>query len=270
MFWVNGYVDPYYLKFATPKQSSMILGTSRSSLALCPSVFKKNGFENLFNYSFTISNSPWGEDYYNSIVQKLDTTKTDGLFILSVDPFSLSANPKEGIPHTILYDVKDVCKSPNWDYIWRYRVQPWKYLLQILKLERSSFCLHKDGWYENKRIWSADVEFVETKMKIEEYKLEFSEHKISDVRILYFEKTIQLLKQYGTIVMLRVPTSEPMVTLECNMFPDYDSVIENVAKRYGLRYLDFSKASSYRTFDGNHLIPEDAMLFSQQVCDSIL
>ena len=81
--WMNGFVDPHYLKFASPKQSSMILGTSRSSLGLCPEVFKENGFAEMYNYSFTIVESPWGEDYFESITRKLDTIrKMERLFLL--------------------------------------------------------------------------------------------------------------------------------------------------------------------------------------------
>ena len=273
VFWLNGHVDPHYLHFASPKQKSLVLGTSRSSLAVCPSIFEANGFKGVYNYSFTIAISPWGEDYYNSIMKKVDTTSFNSIFILSVDPFSIATelNGNEEIPHTMLASIDNVDKSPNWQYLTKHDVYPWKYLFTALHIQKPTFCLHNDGWYENLREWNKETEFLETKLKIEEYKRNFSNHKLSQERMSYLSKTIEFLRKHGDVFLIRIPTSKAMVALEEELFPMYDSVIQTFAKKQDIRYMDFSGESEhYRTFDGNHLIPEDALVFSQQLCDSLL
>jgi hypothetical protein len=53
----DGTSDDYYLKFSTPKQGSMILGTSRAKQGLIPSVLSEaieGGDVKLFNFSFTL------------------------------------------------------------------------------------------------------------------------------------------------------------------------------------------------------------------------
>ncbi len=273
-FWLDGYADPFYLHFASPQQNSLILGTSRSSLAICPFIFKKNGYEDVYNYSFTIAESPWGKDYYNSICRKLDTTKHNGLFIVSVDPFAVSSQindaGEEVIPHTMLAEIDNVAQSPNWAYIWKYNVQPWKNILYKMKIQTPSFRLHEDGWYENLRGWNIETEKQETDLKIREYKRGFKNNVISRSRLLYLRKTISFLKQYGSVYIVRIPTSPAMYELENQQFPHFDSIIHIIADEYDVRYINCAPQSKeYRTFDGNHLIPDDAKKFTQNLCDSI-
>ncbi|MBR5983743.1 MAG: hypothetical protein IK025_08525 [Bacteroidales bacterium] len=274
LFWLNGYIDPYYMRISSPRQSSMILGTSRSSLGLVPSVFEKNGYNNVFNYSFTIADSPWGEDYYNSICKKLDTTSNNGLFVLTVDPFSISArvsdDGEEIIPSTRLSEINDVTSSPNYEYIYKMDVKPWRYLLVLLHIESKTFCLHEDGWYENLRLYDKETEKVETKLKLKGYKSEFAKSKLSDHRMGYLKNTIQKLKQYGRVVLVRVPTSTDMYEYECEYMPSFDSLMNDLSVKYCVKYYNFGQESgTYRTFDGNHLIPEEAKWFTQRLCDSL-
>lgn len=274
VFWMNGYIDPYYLRISSPRQSSMILGTSRSSLGITPSVFELNGYPNVYNYSFTIADSPWGEIYYNSICKKLDTTSSNGLFVLSVDPFSVSSgvskDGKEFISPTRLSEINSVTSSPNYEYICKMNVKPWRYLLNILHIEKMNFCLHEDGWYENMRVWDEQTESVETKLKIKEYKSEFSKSGLSIHRMTYLKKTIQKLKQYGRVVLVRIPISTDMYEYECGYMPSFDSLMDSLSIQYQVEYYNFAQESGkYRTFDGNHLIPEEAKRFTQELCDSL-
>lgn len=274
VFWLNGYIDPYYMRISSPRQSSMILGTSRSSLGLVPSVFEKNGYNNVYNYSFTIADSPWGEDYYNSICKKLDTASNNGFFVLSVDPFSISAkisdDGKEIIPSTRLSEISDVTSSPNYEYIYKMDVKPWRYLLVLLHIERRTFYLHKDGWYENLRMYDKETEKVEARLKLNEYKSGYAKSRLSNHRMEYLKNAIQRLKQYGRVVLVRIPTSTDMYEYECEYMPSFDSLMNDLSMKYNLNYYNFGQTSgSYRTFDGNHLIPEDAKCFTQRLCDSL-
>lgn len=273
VFWLNGYIDPFYLRISSPQKSSMIFGTSRASFSMVPSVFESNGFD-IYNYGFTIEVAPWGESYYNSICKKLDTTSNNGLFVLSVDPFSLSSSFSqdgvEDIPVTTLSQISSVTASPNWEYIYKKDVKPWRYLLILMHIEKMNFCLHEDGWFENLRGWDDKTEKVETPLKLNEYRRFYKNRKLSNSRLGYLEKTIHKLKPYGQVVLIRVPTSAEMYSYECEYMPSFDSIINELSNRYQVKYYNFvSLSGTYRTFDGNHLIPEDAKKFTQVVCDSL-
>ncbi|WP_042506783.1 hypothetical protein [Algibacter lectus] len=98
----GGYVDYFYNKFTTPKASSMIFGDSRSLQGIQPRIindyFEASDLDlPMFNYSFTLGQIAYGKPYLNSIKKKLDTTTTNGLFIVTVHPFTLSnRGDKEG------------------------------------------------------------------------------------------------------------------------------------------------------------------------------
>ena len=252
----------------------MILGTSHSSFGLVPEVFEKNAHRNVYNYSFTIADSPWGEDYYNSICKKLDTTRNDGLFILAVDPFSVSSKVtnigEEIIPQKKLSKISSVTASPNYEYIYKMNVKPWRYMLMLLHLEKKKFKLHNDGWYEVLRLYDKTTEKKWTTLKVKNYRSKYGNRKLSNHRMKYLKCTIQKLKKYGKVVLVRIPSSTDMYNFECEYMPMFDSLMNSLSKQYQIHYFNFAQESGkYRTFDGNHLIPEDARLFTQILCDSI-
>ena len=143
-------------------------------------------------------------------------------------------------------------------------------MLVLLHLDEKTFCLHVDDWYENLRLYDEETEKVETKLKIAEYKSGFAKSKLSPHRMEYLVKTIEDLKQYGRVVLVRMPSSKDMYALESEYMPSFDSLMYNLAVRYAVKYYDFGQTSGeYKTFDGNHLIPKDAQTFTQCLCDSL-
>lgn len=59
----DGYTDPFYIRFTTPKQNNLILGTSRAAQGLQPDVFKDILETDVYNYAFTVTHSPYGPTY---------------------------------------------------------------------------------------------------------------------------------------------------------------------------------------------------------------
>ena len=76
----DGGTDPFYIRFTTPKQQNLILGTSRAAQGLQPHVFDSICNVNFYNYSFTIAHSPYGPTYLNSIKKKLNKAGTKNPF----------------------------------------------------------------------------------------------------------------------------------------------------------------------------------------------
>ena len=90
----DGSTDAFYVKFTTPKQSSLIIGSSRAAQGLIPNIIVEKQADNkLYNYAFTI-HTPYGKAYYNSIEKKLDHQSKDGLFLVCVNPWTLSSMTK--------------------------------------------------------------------------------------------------------------------------------------------------------------------------------
>lgn len=118
LVFYGGYVDYFYNKFTTPKASSMIFGDSRSLQGIQPRIINAH-FEGsdielpMFNYSFTLGQIAYGKPYLNSIKKKLDTTTTNGLFIITVHP---SLYPIAGGTKKALI-LKKICRHIIWNML---------------------------------------------------------------------------------------------------------------------------------------------------------
>ena len=127
----GGFVDYFYLKFTSPKQTSMILGDSRSFQGIQPKVInrclKNQGYHlPMFNYSFTISQVAYGKPYRQSVQNKLDENSKNGLFILNVSPWLLAQREKDDFKKNIFeeqnqppHNMKFVDVNPNYEYFFR-------------------------------------------------------------------------------------------------------------------------------------------------------
>ena len=252
----DGYTDPFYLRFTTPKQSSLILGTSRAAQDLHP--FEINNLlsrNDLYNYAFTIQHSPFGPVYLNSIKRKLNLKSTDGLFIIAVDPWSISSkcnNPNEltefrelesCVAKTFIVNMK-----PNIIYLF----QNFRYF-ELLQTKTSPMFLHDDGWLELTVDIDSSLIKKRTDKKIETYKKTMLPYyKFSKVRLSYLVKTIHFLKQHGKVFLVRLPIHPRMMELEQILMPDFDSIIHNATltcdNYFNMTYLD----SDFDYIDGNH------------------
>ena len=78
-------------------------------------------------------------------------------------------------------------------------------------------------------------------------------HKFSTFRLAYLNKTIQYLKKFGKVYLVRLPVSTKMFNLETFYMNDFDS---RIAKAINTSdgYLDMTPLNANYTFtDGNHL-----------------
>lgn len=255
----DGSTDPFYLRFTSPKQSNLILGTSRSAQGLQPSLFSEQLGQSFYNYSFTIAHSPYGPAYYNSILKKLDPAVKNGIFILTVDPWSIST--KNEFPNdSSSFAENSLCvgntvmvnSSPNFEYL--LKNLKGKYYTAITGDIGSGMFLHDDGWLEVSIPMDSIAMKNRRTKKIEEYKNENLPHfHFSSVRTQYLEKTIHYLKAHGSVYIVRLPIDPEILKIEHNLMPDFEQKIAAViALSDG--YLDLTKDTKNYTFtDGNHL-----------------
>ena len=267
-YLADGYTDAYYLRFTAPSQHSLILGTSRSALGLNPtamdSVLKGTHF---FNYSFTLGHSPYGPVYFESIKRKLDKDTQDGLFILSVDPWSVSsltADPNDVSDYReagrFLDDLKMVSMKPNIFYLINdYEGSYFRILIdkvqEIAGTRPKPIYVHRNGWLEiNIPMDSLSVS-KRTLNKFEVYrKQNLPRYKISSLRIKYLQKTIAYLKEHGKVYLVRLPVPDDMIRIESMLYPDFEQDIKKLSMKLNVPYKSYrNNGSTYRYIDGNHL-----------------
>jgi hypothetical protein len=273
----NGYTDPFYIRFTTSKQTSLILGTSRAAQGIQPEILNKILHrKDIFNYSFTIIDSPFGPTYLNSIKKKLNLKTKKGIFILSVDPWSISSkgdNPNDTISfiekRRHLGRSRFVNMNPNFLYLLKNYDK--SYINLFLLNDKSTF-LHKDGWLEVTVNMDSDLVKNRILEKINDYKLNnLPFYKFSSKRLEYFIETIEFLKHYGNVYLVRLPVHPLMNQLDEELMPNFNFIIENISAEKHVPYLDLTKKNDRYLFtDGGHLFKDSGKIVSKEIAEWIL
>jgi hypothetical protein len=275
---LRGGVDAFYGRFASPAAGSLVLGTSRAAQGIQPAVLAARlggQFDApLLNYAFTLTHSPYGPAYLASIRRKLRPEVRHGLFIVAVDPWSLSAAGRmdiidnEHFPEnkSFIGQLREVSQSPNLAYLAHYQTKP----LYRLPLDFATATerLHPDGWLEvNIGLDSAQVRARTARKLLDYQKLAATQH-LAAGRLAALHQTIEFLKSHGRVVLVRLPVGSGLRALEQQYQPDFGRRMQQMAAAYSLQYLDYS-TSPYATTDGNHLQKNASAAFSQQLAGDL-
>jgi len=290
--FADGSTDNFYLRFTSSKQNSLIIGTSRSAQGIHPdmldSVLNLKDNNSIYNYSFSINNSSYGKEYYNAIENKINESVTNGLFIITIDPWAISSDStlhdNEIDINSILYSKKYYNSYPNYEYLIKNYKKGWGNILlkriesnilfrnqnSLNKIKGSFTFLRKDGLLEV--YTSMDSAYVKqnTQNKVHSYNISMSRNKFSKFRFLYLKKTIQLLKKHGEVYLVRMPVHTSLLTIENSFYPLFDKKMINLANNTHVAYLNFVNSSTqYSYTDGNHLYIEDAKRYSIKLAERI-
>lgn len=283
----DGYTDPFYLRFTTPQQSSLILGTSRAAQGIQPQTLNKFLKRNdIFNYSFTIAHSPYGPAYLNSIKKKLNHDTKNGIFILTIDPWSISSqgeNPNDTCnfreQNLVIGKLRWVNMNPNIPYLMKYYNEPYKKLIfnPITSINTNNnvwtdiMYLHRNGWLEiTIQMDSASVS-ERIKGKIKAYKEQILPlNKYSSKRLKYFIKTIDFLKDHGEVYIVRLPIHPQMMQLDDSLIPEFDEIMTKISSDKNVPYLNLTnKNETFRYTDGNHLYKDSGAIVTKLISDWI-
>jgi hypothetical protein len=271
---IDGENDKYYLRISSKKQTSLVVGTSRAAQGIKPSILNSClGRNDIYNFSFTIMHSPFGKSYFNKIKQKLDTTnQVDGIFIIAIDPWSLSTDSIKEISYfreekTFINGLKNVNTHPNYMYLLKYYEDKYINLLSSSK----SFELHPDGWLEIKIAMDSISIDRRTKLKVEDYiKTKLYTNKYSKYREEYLIKTIDLFKRFGKVTLVRLPIDKKLMALENKYMPDFSKKIDSISKEKKVDYIDLTYLNDSVTFtDGNHLHKNSSEIISKIIAKEI-
>ncbi|GAA3980755.1 hypothetical protein GCM10022407_27520 [Hymenobacter antarcticus] len=271
---LKGGVDAFYGRFTTPPAGSLVLGTSRAAQGIRPAVLAARlagQFEGpLLNYAFTLTHSPYGPAYLRSIQRKLRPEVRNGLFIVAVDPWSLSLTGPEGAfpeDNSFIGQLHQVSQNPNLAYLTRYQTKP----LYRLPLDYATATerLHPDGWLEVNIGTDSTQVVARTARKLQDYRRLAASQRLSAGRLVALRQTIKFLKQHGRVVLVRLPVGPSLLRLEQQCQPGFDQLMRQMAADYALTYLDYS-ARPYATTDGNHLQRAASTAFSQQLAADLI
>lgn len=79
---------------------------------------------------------------------------------------------------------------------------------------------------------------------------------------------INNLKKRGDVILVRIPVSVPMLTLEDKVCPDFNHRMNRLAEITDVKYFNFTH-HNFQTTDGNHLTLQEGNRFSATLADSI-
>lgn len=267
----DGRSDSYYLKLSSPKQTNLILGTSKSAQGLQPKYFKNILNKNFYNYSFAIDISPYGKIYLSSIENKLDTTYKNNTYILTVDIWSISSktkNPNDFLhfreTKSFLKTITNVTNNPNYSYL----INSYKGKYSNILIKKTPFLLHNDGWLEVFITKNTNIK-RRTLFTLESYKKKITQYQFSSLRLEYLLKTINTLKKYGKVYIVRLPVHPDFSTIENELEPNFNSLIQS-AIEISNSYLDMSSYNEKFTYtDGVHLDKESGKIASNIISNWI-
>lgn len=278
----DGTSDAFYLRFTTPAQSSLILGTSRAAQAIQPKILhkilgKKNITNTFFNYSFTNANSPYGPVYYRSILKKLDPNTKNGIFILAVSPWSISSrasNPNDSVhfreANLFLDNTNYVNLNPNIFYLANSYTSLYYKILKN-KITKPDIILHEDGWLEVNVPMDSKSFLDRLSRKVETYETEnLPFFKYSNTRFNYLSKTITYLQKHGKVFIVRLPIHQKILDIENKSMPDFNSKIIGLSIKHNVAYLNLTTSGKdYKFTDGNHIYKTSGAIITAEIAEWI-
>jgi hypothetical protein len=281
MNFANGSADAYYSKFTSSKQNSLIIGSSRASQDVRPKIISSVlDSKPIYNYAFTILHSPYGKAYYNSVVKKVSTTKTDGIFILCVNPWTISTLKKHIDDSTYFRENNSFIDNTNWVNIKpnaEYIIESYEQRNIQLLLNRyrkgsyETLNVSKDGWLQVKLEKNDFNQKRRTQLKMETYYEHLKTYDgFSNIRLSYLKKTIDYLKQYGQVFMVRLPVNDEMMLIEKHLVSIFDERMEGLSKEFEINYINFTPLrSNFSYLDGHHLDSNSSVVFSEILAKEI-
>ncbi len=278
----DGSSDPFYLRFTSPQQSSLILGTSRAAQGIQPKILdeilESDKDHKFYNYAFTLGHSQYGPTYLQSIKNKIDPKTNKGVFIVTVDPWAISSKGED--PNNlsnfrekdrILGKVTINNLNPNIQYLQCCFDDSYIEIFKN-KYQNPVLFLHKDGWLEVNIAMDSISVNKRTLQKIRDYRnITLPIYHFSELRLSYLEKTIMYLQEYGSVYLVRLPVHPKMLDIENSLMPNFNKKINQLAKSRKIPYLDMTDNNEqYEFIDGNHLYKTSGAEVSKKIAEWII
>ncbi|TPV33843.1 hypothetical protein FJ651_06705 [Paucihalobacter ruber] len=278
----DGYTDAFYVKFTTPKQNSLIVGSSRAAQGLQPnSMSRVLPNYPIYNYAFSRIHTPYGKPYLESIKLKLKEDSKKGIFIVEVNPWSICKQKNEVLDsvnfrenNSFLGGVKNVSVKPNLEYLMNFyegkNVDI--FTKKGTNYHKEILFVHDDGWYEVNLNDSPKKRDQRINSTITSYsKIRTDYQGLSDIRLDYLKQTIDFLQYHGKVFMVRMPVHSNMLAIEKELMPDFDQKMLEVSMELELPYFNFTHmVDQFQYTDGHHLDIDSGSKFSVLLAQKIV
>jgi hypothetical protein len=274
IYWIfsqaDGYTDPFYARFTTPQQQSLIIGTSKAAQGIRPDALKKVLEDHsIFNYAFTVAHSPYGPAYLKGIKRKLSEKTTDGIFIVTVDAWSIADSGEDPNDETqfdenksFLNNLGTVSAKPNIPYLLSYYKNSYA---KIFERDTIAF-LHDDGWFEISVNMNSEIVDQRIKNKSASLKKKRAKFRFSQTRLSYLYKTIVYLQEHGEVYLVRLPVHPNLTEVDTAVIPEFDNLMSELSQKTEVPYLDLSGENENYTYtDGIHLYKDSAAEVSRSI-----
>lgn len=277
----DGSTDALYLKFTSSKQASLIVGSSRAQQGVLPDVLNERMNNiSIYNYAFSIAFTPYGKPYYESIQKKIDATSKTGIFLVCVNPWTISSvtpNPEDSLEFrergSFIDKTHFVNLNPNLEYmIESYNSRNIDIFYNKSRVgDYQTFFLHNNGWLEV-TIESDLISVKERhKKKLNDYKQKLRHYSgFSKHRFNYLKKTITLMQEHGKVYLVRLPVHDNMYELEQELMVDFDEKMHYLSEQYSVPYINaVPDRALYSYTDGHHLDIPSGKRFSEYLVNQI-
>jgi hypothetical protein len=259
--FVDGTILIYFHKCSSPKQNSLIIGTSRASQALMPSVFKDSLDIDILNFAFNGTTSPYSKVYSHAINEKLADNSSKGTFILCVEPWSIGELLDSITGETKFPEEKNILNKlhffngyPNVEFIAKDYDQGWGNIAYTRWRKNSSITGHEDGWIEVMREIDSTEIVKRTKGKADGMRSTLNNFRLSAERLDELKQLIAQLENRGEVYLVRLPVSSTIFEIEEQFYPAFDSLITSISNDYNAPYFNMQPLNEEMVFnDGHHI-----------------
>jgi len=274
LYLEDGNADAFGMRFTTGKKTSLIIGNSRAAQGLIPEEIVKQlpkGDElGLYNYAFAVGYSSYGPVYYQSIKDKVEARTKNGLFIVTVDPWSLVVEseahedtiilPEQPTP---LADVNNQSYKPNLSYMLNW-FEPSYYEIIHRVLRPANERLHRDsGWLELVLPMDSSTVNYRISEKVRQFEEGLHGVRFSNSRLEYLDKTIKYLKNHGQVFLVYLPAHPQIMKYDQMIMPNFNKSMKKLAENNRILYKDYSnQAGEFVYTDGIHLYQSSGRLLS--------
>ncbi len=265
----DGHTDAFYVRYTTPRQDNLVLGTSRAAQAIQPAALSSVLDRPFFNYGFTVRTSPFGAAYLKSVRKKLNPDQENGIFILEVNPWSISSRTEDPNDSLNFREVgmsiattENVNISPNFKYLTDNLGGKFYRILY----NHSPIFLHDDGWLEVTVPMDSLAVRRRMEVRLRKYRKENLPYfKFSSLRSDYLLRTIRYLKEHGSVYLVRLPVHDSILAIDTESMPDFREKMHGaIALADG--YLDMTgNNEGYLFNDGSHLHKESGRVVSEKI-----
>lgn len=280
MLFANGSHAPTYNKFTSAKQQSLVIGTSRALMGIDPCQLNKKlkPATPIYNFAITEMQSSFGEVYYRAIKKKLESTSYNSIFIIAVDPWSISIDKRieeENVKYkeqgSNLDLVKNINQNPNIEYLFQTYSLSWGSMFVNMAInDDPNWLPQQNGWLKVDEKYDSATFEPRIEDKIKWFKNDkLPNFEFSKFRYQYLCKTIEVLKKHGEVYLVRIPVHRGIREIEKQYMPDFDQRMSELSAKYSIAYFYNFNNADYYFYDGHHLIAESATEFSKALIKKI-